>query len=111
MNLKTEILSELLDAEQFERVLALLNCCRVLLFFKSSLLYIEVWNMNVVSASTSNKESLLKLDLSPMIPCLIKVLSYAGSISNPFQLWRNIVTGVVVFQSCYLVLWQRHKTE
>jgi len=57
--------------------------------------------MNVVSASTSNKESCLKLDLSPMILCLIKLLSYEGSISNPFQLWRNIVTGVVVFQSCF----------
>jgi len=27
--------------------------------------------MNVVTASTSKLESLLKLDLSPMIPCLI----------------------------------------
>jgi len=42
--------------------------------------------MNVVSANTSNKESLLKLDLSQMILCLIKLLSYEGSISNPFQL-------------------------
>jgi len=43
MNFEKEILSELLDAKQFDRVLALLNCCRVLLFFKSSLLYIAVW--------------------------------------------------------------------
>jgi len=41
-------------------------------------------NLNVVSASTSKESRLLKLDLSPMIPCLIKVLSYEGSISNPF---------------------------
>jgi len=61
MNLKTKILSELLDAEQFDRVLALLKCYRVLLFFKYSLLYIEVWNMNVMSASTSKKSRLLKL--------------------------------------------------
>jgi len=44
MNLKTEILSELLDAEQCDRVLALSKCCGVFLFFKYSLLYIEVWN-------------------------------------------------------------------
>ena len=94
----------------FDRVLALLNCCRVLLFFKYSLLYIEVWNERF-KCQHIQKESLLKLDLSPMILCLIKVLSYEGSISNPFQLWRNIVVGVVVFQSCYLVLYQRHKTE
>jgi len=43
MNLKTEILSELLDAEQFNRVLAISKCCRVLLFLCYSLLYIEVW--------------------------------------------------------------------
>jgi len=79
MDLKTEILSELLDAEQFDRVLALSKCCRVFLFFRYSLLYIEVWNERC-KCQHIQKESLLKLDLSPMIPCLIKVLSYDGSI-------------------------------
>jgi len=38
----------------FDRVLALLNCCRVLLLSKSSLLYIEEWNERWV-ASASKK--------------------------------------------------------
>jgi len=60
--------------------------------------------MNVVSVNTSNKESLLKLDLSPVILCLIKLLSYEGSISNPFQLRGNIDAGLVVYESCYSCL-------
>jgi len=40
----------------FDRVLALLNCCRVLLFFKSSLLYIEVWKWTL-SCQRIQKES------------------------------------------------------
>jgi len=43
MDLNTEILSELWMLNNFDRVLALSNCCRVLLFFNYSLLYIEVW--------------------------------------------------------------------
>ena len=39
-----------------------------------------------------------------MIFCLIWLLSYEGSISNPFQVCRNIVTGVAVI----LVLQQRY---
>ena len=100
MNLNTEILSELWMLNNFDRVLAFSNCCRVLLFFKYSLLYIEVWNEHC-KCHHIQKESLLKLDLSPMISCLIKVLSYEGSILNPFQLRGIIVAGVVVFQSCY----------
>jgi len=60
--------------------------------------------MKVVSASTSNKESLLKLDLSLVILCLIKLLYYEGSISNPFQLRGNIDAGLVVYESCYSCL-------
>jgi len=40
-----------------------------------------------------------------MIFCLIWLLSYEGSISNPFQVWRNIVSGIAFI----LVLYQRHK--
>jgi len=47
-------------------------------------------------ASTS-KESLLKLDKSPMICCLIWLLSYEGTISNPFSEYRatSEITAVV----------------
>jgi len=38
-----------------------------------------------------------------MILCLIWLLSYEGSISNPFQVWRNTGEGIVVI----LVLLQR----
>jgi len=31
-----------------------------------------------------------------MICCLIWLLSYEGSISNPFQVWRNTVAGTTV---------------
>jgi len=31
-----------------------------------------------------------------MICCLIWLSSYEGSISNPFQVWRNIVAGTTV---------------
>ena len=31
-----------------------------------------------------------------MILCLIWLLSHEGSISNPFQVWRNTVAGTVV---------------
>jgi len=34
MNLKTKFLSELWMQNNFDRVLTLSNCCRVLLFFK-----------------------------------------------------------------------------
>jgi len=40
-----------------------------------------------------------------MIFCLIWLLSYEGSISNAFIVWRNIATGIAVI----LVLMQRHK--
>jgi len=44
-------------------------------------------------------------DQSPMIFCLIWLLFYEGSISNPFPIWRNIVASRAVI----LVLLQRHK--
>ena len=50
------------------------------------------------------KESLLKLDLSPLILYLIKLLSYKWSISNPFQLRGNMDAGLVVHESCYSCL-------
>jgi len=40
---------------------------------------------------------------SPMIFCLIWLLSYEGSISNPFQVWRITGSGITVI----LVLLQR----
>jgi len=45
--------------------------------------------------STSNRVvwSLIK---SSMILCLIWLLSYEGSISNPFQVWRNTGAGITV---------------
>jgi len=103
MNLKTEILSELWMLRQFDRVLALLKYCRVLLFFKSSLLYIEVWSERC-KCQHIQKESLLKLDLSPVILCLIWLTSYEGLISNPFQLRGNKNAGLVVHESCYSCL-------
>jgi len=41
----------------------------------------------------SRCRSLIK---SPMICCLIWLLFYEGSISNPFQVWRNTVAGTAV---------------
>jgi len=46
----------------------------------------------------------VQLDLSPMILCLIKLLSYKGSISNPFRLRVNKDAGLVVHESCYSCL-------
>jgi len=103
MNLKTEILSELWMLKQFDRVLALSKCCGELWFFKSSLLYIEVRNERC-KCQFIQKESLLKLDLLPMILCLIKLLSYKGSISKPFRLRGNKDAGLVVHESCYSCL-------
>jgi len=56
-----------------------LNCCRVLLFFKSSLLYIEVWNMNV-ELPAHPKRVVWSFDQSPMILFLICLFSYEGEI-------------------------------
>jgi hypothetical protein len=72
-------------------------------FFKYSLLFIEVWNERC-KCQHIQKESLLKLDLSPMIPCLILLLSYEGSISNPFQLRGNISAGLVVYSELLFCL-------
>jgi len=33
---------------------------------------------------------------SPVICCLIWLLSYEGAISNPFQVWRNTIAGTSV---------------
>jgi len=69
-----------------------------------SLLYIEVWKIRWKVANTIYSH--LKLWLkSPMIFCLIWLLSYEGSISNAFLVWRNISTCIVVI----LVLLQRHE--
>jgi len=51
-----------------------------------------------------NKESFETCWKSSMIFCLIWLLSYEGSISNAFLVWRNISAGRVVI----LVLLQRH---
>jgi len=53
---------------------------------------------------STSKRVVWSFDQSPMIFCLIWLLSYEGSISNPFQVCRNIVASVGVF----LVLYQRH---
>ena len=53
-------------------------------------------------ASTS-KRVFWNLIKSPMIFCLIWLLSYEGSISNSFQVWRNTGADIVVI----LVLLQR----
>jgi len=47
-------------------------------------------------ANTSNKKVVWSFDQSTMIFCLIWLLSYEGSISNPLQVCRNIVAGVAV---------------
>jgi len=44
---------------------------------------------------TCTKDS-FKACWSPMIFCLIWLLSYEGSISNPFPVWRNISAGRAV---------------
>jgi len=42
------------------------------------------------------KRVVWSFDQSPMIHCMIWLLSYEGSISNVFHVWRNIVAGRVV---------------
>jgi len=51
------------------------------------------------------KESFEACWKSPMIFCLIWLMSYEGSISNAFLVWRNISAGRAVI----LVLLQRHE--
>jgi len=70
----------------------------------SSLLYIEVWKIRW-KLPAHQKESFEAWSKSPMIFCLIWLLSYEGSISNAFIVWRNIVAGIAVIR----VLMQRHK--
>jgi len=92
-----EILSALLMWNNFIRVLALVkllydsyisNC-------RSSLLYIEVWKI-CCWLPAHQKKVVWSLIKSPIICCLIWLLSYEGSILNPFQVWRNTVIGTVV---------------
>jgi len=85
----------------FNRGLALVNCCMSLAYVcitKQHVftpLYIGVKDtLEIVSTSIRVVWSLIK---SPMIFCLIWLLSYEGSISNSFQVWRNTVAGIVVF--------------
>jgi len=93
------------DAEQFQqRFNAFKLLLSLLQFSKSSLIYIEVWKRRC-ELPAHQKTIFWSFDQSPMIFCLIWLLSYEGSISNSFQVWRNIVAGVAVI----LVLWQRHK--
>ena len=61
---------------------------------RSSLLYIEVWKIHW-GLQAHQKES-FEACWSPMIFCLIWVLSYEGSISNPFLVWGNISVGRAV---------------
>ena len=58
----------------FDRVLALLNCCRVLLFFKSSLLYIEVWNERWVASTSKNSRLKLWSITNDSLPDMVIVL-------------------------------------
>jgi len=79
----------------FSRVLALVNCCvslTILYFFTP--LYRGV-KETLYNVSTS-KRVVWSLIKSPMICCLIWLLSYGGAISNPFPVWRNIVAGTAV---------------
>ena len=104
MNLKTEILSELWMLKQFDRVLALLKMLQSLVVLKVFTLLYRGVKYERYKCQFIQKESLLKLDLSPMILCLIKLFSYKGSISNPFRLRGNKDAGLVVHESCYSCL-------
>jgi len=70
-----------------------------------SLLYIEVWKIRW-KLPAHQKESFEAWSKSPMIFCLIWLLSYEGSISNSFQVWRDTGAGIAVF----LVLLQGQNT-
>jgi len=80
----------------FDRVLALSKCCQV------SLLILKVFTplyrgvRETLWIASTSKRVVWSIDQSPMIFCLIWLLSYEGSISNPFQVCRNIVAGVAV---------------
>jgi len=63
---------------------------------RSSLLYIVVWKRRWrICQHTCTKES-FEACWSSMIFCLIWLLSYEGSNSNPFLEWRNISAGRAV---------------
>ena len=63
---------------------------------RSSLLYIVVWKRRWRIASTHAQKESFEACWSPMIFCLIWLLSYEGSISNSFLVWRNISAGRAV---------------
>jgi len=81
----------------FSRVLALIK----LLYeswvknSRSSLLYIEVWKICCKLPAHQIESFQTWLDHQWSL-CLIWLLSYEGSISNPFQVWRNTVAGIAV---------------
>ena len=92
------------DAEQFQQSFGPLNCCMSLAYVcvsvslnsRSSLLYIEVWKIRWKLPVHQNRV-VWSLTKSPMIFCLIWLLSYEWSISNPFQVWRNTGAGISIF--------------
>jgi len=69
----------------------------------SSLFYIEVWEIRW-KLPAHQKESFEAWSKSLLIFCLIWLLSYEGSTSNEFLVWRNIAAGIAVI----LVLLQIH---
>jgi len=77
-------------------LLVLYMCVSAYPTSRSSLLYIEVWKIRW-KLSAHQKESFEAWSKSPMIFCLIWLLSYEGSISNSFQVWRDTGAGIAVF--------------
>jgi len=85
------------DAEQLWIVVwVLYMCVSAFSNSKSSLLYIEMWKIHW-KLPAHQKESFETWSKSPMIFCLIWLLSYEGSISNSFQVWRDTGGGIAVF--------------
>jgi len=92
------------DAEQFQQSF---DTCKLLYeslsFSKSSLLYIEVWKRRCWIASTS-KRVVWSLIKSPMILCLIWLLSYEDQFQIHSKSGGHTGAGIVVV----LVLLQTH---
>ena len=51
---------------------------------------------DTLEIARTSKRVVWSLIKSPMILCLIWLLSYEGAISNPFQVWRNTGACIVV---------------
>ena len=83
------------DVKQFQQSLGTCKLLYESLMSKQQVLYIEVWKIRWKLPAHQKREvwSLIK---SPMILCLIWILSYEWAISNSFQVWRNTGAGIVV---------------